>query len=187
MFIFSWNTVTSYFHLTFGLVPTSTHPNIQVIKCIWQASTQFLCAVAKKTFTKSVKAHGRRRAFFSHMIAYYRLRHTACWSVSSIRVNPNHHCSIAITIATACGWKDYYPTPCTVGWVDFRLFYIFNKSTPEICYIPSKSTDIAKKKFFDPVTASSLGRTFWVMHYIRVQNFFSQYGLHGYQNTQNFM
>jgi hypothetical protein len=29
----------------------------------------------------------------------------------------------------------------TVGWVDFRLFYIFNKSTPEICYIPSQSTE----------------------------------------------
>jgi hypothetical protein len=43
----------------------------------------------------------------------------------------------------------------TVGWADFGLFYIFNKSTPEICYIPSKSTDNSKKKFFDPVTSSS--------------------------------
>jgi hypothetical protein len=34
-------------------------------------------------------------------------------------------------------WKVY-----TLGWVDFWLFYIFNKSTPEICYIPSKSTEM---------------------------------------------
>jgi hypothetical protein len=29
----------------------------------------------------------------------------------------------------------------------FFLFYIFNKSTPEICYIPSKSTENSKKNF----------------------------------------
>jgi hypothetical protein len=28
-----------------------------------------------------------------------------------------------------------------LGWVDFGLFYIFNKSTPEICYISSKSNE----------------------------------------------
>jgi hypothetical protein len=61
---------------------------------------------------------------------------------------------------------------CALGWVDFGLFYIFNTSTPEICYLPSKSTENSKKKFFHPVTTSSLVTTFWVMHYIRVQNFF---------------
>jgi hypothetical protein len=60
---------------------------------------------------------------------------------------------------------------CILGCVDFGLFYIFNKSTPENCYIPSKSTENSKKKFFDPVTASSLVTTFWVIYYIRVQNF----------------
>jgi hypothetical protein len=47
-----------------------------------------------------------------------------------------------------------YTVQCTVGWVDFGLFYIFNKSTPEICYIPSKGTENNKQKFFDPVTSS---------------------------------
>jgi hypothetical protein len=58
---------------------------------------------------------------------------------------------------------------CTLGWVDFWLFYIFNKSTPEICYIPSKSTENSKQICLDPVTSSSLVIIFWVMHYIRVQ------------------
>jgi hypothetical protein len=34
-----------------------------------------------------------------------------------------------------------------------------------------KSTENSNKNVFDPVTASSLVTTFWVMHYIRVQNF----------------
>jgi hypothetical protein len=38
--------------------------------------------------------------------------------------------------------------------------------------MPSKSTENSKKKLFDPVTASSSVTTFWVMHNIRVQNFF---------------
>jgi hypothetical protein len=42
-----------------------------------------------------------------------------------------------------------------VGWFS-TFFYIFNKSTPEICYIPSKSTENSTKILFDPVTASSL-------------------------------
>jgi hypothetical protein len=57
-----------------------------------------------------------------------------------------------------------------VGWF-WTFFYIFNKSTPEICYTPSKSTKNSKKHFLDPVTASSLVLTFWVMHSIMVQNF----------------
>jgi hypothetical protein len=63
---------------------------------------------------------------------------------------------------------------CTLGWVDFGLFYILNKSTLAICYIPSKSTENSKKNVFDPVTASSLVTTFWVMHHINVKkNFFT--------------
>jgi hypothetical protein len=38
-------------------------------------------------------------------------------------------------------------------------------------YLP-KGPIIAKKIFFDPMTASSLVMTFCVMHYIRVQIFF---------------
>jgi hypothetical protein len=60
---------------------------------------------------------------------------------------------------------------CIIGWVYFGLFFIYNKSTPKICYIPSKSTESSNKKFLDPMTASSLVTTFWFMHYIRVQNF----------------
>jgi hypothetical protein len=37
-----------------------------------------------------------------------------------------------------------------VGWVDFWLFYIFNKRTPVICCIPFKSKKNEKN---DPVTA----------------------------------
>jgi hypothetical protein len=36
----------------------------------------------------------------------------------------------------------------------------------------SKIMKIIKKKYFDPVTASSLVKTFWVMHYIEVINCF---------------
>jgi hypothetical protein len=46
-----------------------------------------------------------------------------------------------------------------VGWV-WTFFYIFNKSTPEIFYTPSKSTENSENNFFTHVT------TFWVMHYI---------------------
>jgi hypothetical protein len=46
-------------------------------------------------------------------------------------------------------------TYCTIGWVDFGLFYIFNKSTPEICYIPSKSNENSQKNVFDPKTIFS--------------------------------
>jgi hypothetical protein len=62
---------------------------------------------------------------------------------------------------------------CTIGWVDFGLFFTFSTKvgTPEIYYISSKSTENSKN-FFDPVNASSLVTTFWVMHYryIRVHN-----------------
>jgi hypothetical protein len=41
------------------------------------------------------------------------------------------------------------------------FFYIFNKSTPDLCYIPSKSTENSEQKIlFVPVTASSLVTTF---------------------------
>jgi hypothetical protein len=56
-----------------------------------------------------------------------------------------------------------------IGWVDFGLFYIYNKSTPEICDIPSKSTKNSKKKFF--FTRDRFIMTFWVTHCIRVQKF----------------
>jgi hypothetical protein len=61
---------------------------------------------------------------------------------------------------------------CPLGWVDFRLFFTFSTKVPLrfVIYLP-KVPKIAKKKFFYPVTASSLVTTFWVMHYIGVQNF----------------
>jgi hypothetical protein len=43
---------------------------------------------------------------------------------------------------TVYTWTQY----CILGWMDFGLFYIFHKSTPEICYIPSKSTENSNKK-----------------------------------------
>jgi hypothetical protein len=59
---------------------------------------------------------------------------------------------------------------CALGWVDFWLFYIFNKHTPEVCCMPFKSTvRKMKKNLFDPVTTSSLVLTSWVIHYIRVK------------------
>jgi hypothetical protein len=67
---------------------------------------------------------------------------------------------------------------CKVGWVDFGTI---DKSTPEDCYLPFKSNKNKQKKCFDPVTASSLAKTFWVMHYIEVNIFFHN------QKTQNFL
>jgi hypothetical protein len=55
-----------------------------------------------------------------------------------------------------------------VGW-----YWNWDKSTPEVCYIPFISNENKPKKCFDPVTSSSLDKTFWVIHYIEVQNFFS--------------
>jgi hypothetical protein len=54
-----------------------------------------------------------------------------------------------------------------VGW-----YWNWDKSTPGVCYIPFKSNENERKKCFDPVTASSLVKTFWVMHYIEVQKLF---------------
>jgi hypothetical protein len=54
-----------------------------------------------------------------------------------------------------------------LGWVDK---WNWDKSTPEVCYLPFKSNKNKRKKCFDSVTASSLVKTFWVMHYIEVQN-----------------
>jgi hypothetical protein len=51
---------------------------------------------------------------------------------------------------------------CTVGWVDFGLFYILNKSTAEICYIPSKSTENNKKFFFLPSDLFIIGHDYTV-------------------------
>jgi hypothetical protein len=67
-----------------------------------------------------------------------------------------------------------------VGW--FWTFFTFSTKAPLrfVTCLP-KVPKIAKKKVSHPVTASSLVTTFWVMHYIRVQHFYSQYGLHGYQ------
>jgi hypothetical protein len=57
--------------------------------------------------------------------------------------------------------KDPYVLCIRVGW-----YWNWDKSTPDVCYIPFKSNANKRKKCFDPVTASSLGKTFWVMHYI---------------------
>jgi hypothetical protein len=41
---------------------------------------------------------------------------------------------------------------CILGWVDFRLFYIFNKRAPAVCCVLFKSKENEKKFCFDPVT-----------------------------------
>jgi hypothetical protein len=51
-----------------------------------------------------------------------------------------------------------------VGW-----YWNWDKNTPEVCYIPFKRNVNKWRKCFDPVTASSLVKTFWVMHYIEVK------------------
>jgi hypothetical protein len=60
-------------------------------------------------------------------------------------------------------------TKCTVGWVGIRTR---TKVPLRFVTYLSKVTKINAKKCFDPVTASSLVKTFWVMHYIVDQNFF---------------
>jgi hypothetical protein len=54
-----------------------------------------------------------------------------------------------------------------VGWVDIGT----RTKVPLKFVIPylSKVTKINEKKCFDPVTASSLVKTFWVMHYKEVK------------------
>jgi hypothetical protein len=53
---------------------------------------------------------------------------------------------------------------CTIGWVDIGTR---TKVPLKFVTYHSKIT-----KINDPVTASSLVKTFWVMHYTEVQNFF---------------
>jgi hypothetical protein len=63
--------------------------------------------------------------------------------------------------------KSTHPSvQCTLGWIDFWLFFTFLTKVPLrfVTYLP-KVPRIAKKILFDPVTASSLVTTFWVMHY----------------------
>jgi hypothetical protein len=79
---------------------------------------------------------------------------------------------------------------CSAGtvlwWVD-----IGTRTTVPLRFVTylSKATKIDKIKCFDPVTASSLVTTFWVIHYICTEGsnvFFSQYGLYGHPMTHNF-
>jgi hypothetical protein len=93
---------------------------------------------------------------------------------------PKWHISIPFLL-------QYFTSTCILGWVDFGLLLNFQQKFPwDLLYIPSKSTKNTKKQIFDPVTASSLVMTFWVVHYKGYKILYSQYGLHGYQNTQNF-
>jgi hypothetical protein len=49
----------------------------------------------------------------------------------------------------------------------FYFFLHFQQAYPEECCISFKSKENYKKNCFDPVTASSLVLTFWVIRYIR--------------------
>jgi hypothetical protein len=62
---------------------------------------------------------------------------------------------------------------------DFGLTFSTKVPLRFVAYLP-KVPKISKKKLFDPVTASSLVMTFWVMHYIRVQNFLFTIWTYGY-------
>jgi hypothetical protein len=74
-------------------------------------------------------------------------------------------------------WQCLLCKQCRVGW--FWTFFKFSTKVPLrfVTYLP-KVPKIAKKNL-DPVTASSLVMTFWVMHYIYKGSkfFFSQFGL----------
>jgi hypothetical protein len=74
---------------------------------------------------------------------------------------------------------------CAVGWVDFLLCYIFNKSTPENCCIPFKSKDNDKKilpsaRFI--VGPDILGQSL----YKGPNKFFHNVNFMGIQKTQKF-
>jgi hypothetical protein len=58
-----------------------------------------------------------------------------------------------------------------VGWIDFGLFTFSTKVPPEICYIPSKSTENSKKTFILPSDHFIIGHDCLGMHYIRVKKF----------------
>jgi hypothetical protein len=73
-------------------------------------------------------------------------------------------------------WNLYYFAICILSlntlYIRVGWYWNWDKSTPEVCYIPFKSNENKRKKWVDPVTASSLVKTFWVMHYIEVPHFF---------------
>jgi hypothetical protein len=54
---------------------------------------------------------------------------------------------------------------CTIGWVDIG---IGTKVPLRFVTYLSKVTKINEKKCFDPVIASSLVKTLWIMHYVKI-------------------
>jgi hypothetical protein len=61
---------------------------------------------------------------------------------------------------------------CILGWVDFRLFCIFNKNQAYVCFFPCQSSKNSFKTCLGPPASSTEIMTCEIIHYIRAQPFF---------------
>jgi hypothetical protein len=78
-----------------------------------------------------------------------------------------------------------WPLYSSVGWL-WTFFYIFNKSTPQICYntyLPNVAK-IAKKKFLTQWPLHHWWLHFGACTIKSSKKIFPQYGLHGYQRCR---
>jgi hypothetical protein len=62
---------------------------------------------------------------------------------------------------------------CGLGWAIFNVFNILNKSHPEMRCGSCRSKENAKKTCFGQLTFIEKVIDFWVIHFIRVENFFT--------------
>jgi hypothetical protein len=88
------------------------------------------------------------------------------------------------------GWLFYFTITATCqdicGFSRVDIETIWQKYPWELLHTFQKVNANRRKKCFDPVPALYLVTIFWVIHYRGVETFFLQYGLNGYQKTQNF-
>jgi hypothetical protein len=84
----------------------------------------------------------------------------------------------SMTPHTSCMLFQWPHMHCTVGWVDFGLFFTFSTNVP--------LRFVTYKKFFLPSSRFFIGHYFLGHALYKGPTFFSQYELYGYQKTPNF-
>jgi hypothetical protein len=172
--------LSSYSNGTRSYIGERTQSAVYIVRCLWWASECFSKVLAVLCF-----ANCQLR---KHVIQLYLLVSQFAHNLGTIIFNRPHHFKNmsrkfrkmslkAVTI------KNHY----ILGWDDFWLFFTFSTKVPLrfVTYLP-KVPKIAKK-FVWPSDRLIIGHNF-LGHalYKGPKFFFSQYGLHGHQKTQNF-
>jgi hypothetical protein len=92
--------------------------------------------------------HGKLKNSFIPVLMFFRKEHNYFFFASFTANRHRQAANAKLCFPKHYGFLVKRYRLCTLGWVDFWLFYNFNKSTPEICYIHFKSTENSKKKNF---------------------------------------